>query len=230
MTLLMLVVLPVLCSLGFWQLDRMEEKQRILQQLDQQQKSLPVSLQELPEQPELLRGRRVELSGEFDNDRLILIDNRTMAGHVGYEVLALFKPSVGPRSVWINRGWVAAGETRQQLPRIAPVPGQVAVTGELYLPYGEPILLAANQAEGSGWPKVVQTAEWPMLSTLWGVELYPHQIRLLPEQPGMLRRPWLTVNVTPEKHLGYAVQWFALTMALLLLYIYSSWAIEEESA
>ncbi len=230
MTLLMLVVLPILCGLGFWQLSRMAEKEQILQHLLQQQQLQPVSLQELPEQPEQLRGRQVEITGEFDSERLILIDNRIMAGRVGYEVLALFKTKTGSQKLWINRGWIAAGPSRQELPKIEPLPGQVTLIGEVYLPYSAPILLGVNQAEGSGWPKVVQAAEVPMLSALWGAEIYPYQIRLLPAQPGLLQRPWTTaVAITPEKHLGYAVQWFALAAALLLLYLYSCW-IKEESA
>ena len=230
LTALALVMFPLLCALGFWQLGRMAEKQKILEQLELQQRLSPVSMEELPDQLEQLRGRRVKITGEFDNDRVILLDNRIMAGHAGYEVLVLFRTASGARNLWLNRGWVAADGNRQRLPEIAPVVGQVTVVGEIYVPYGAAILLGANQAEGRDWPKVVQAAELSMLRVLWGVELYPHQIRLLPEQPGVLQRPWTTVNVTPEKHLGYAVQWFALAAALLLLYLYSSCVVEEEAA
>jgi cytochrome oxidase assembly protein ShyY1 len=32
----------------------------------------------------------------------------------------------------------------------------------------------------------------------------------------------------PEKHLGYAVQWFALSAALVLLYLYFGWHHNKE--
>ena len=38
---------------------------------------------------------------------------------------------------------------------------------------------------------------------------------------------WPVINVTPEKHTAYAVQWFAMALVLLLLYLWRSTNVAE---
>lgn len=41
--------------------------------------------------------------------------------------------------------------------------------------------------------------------------------------PATYETQWPVVAMGPEKHLGYAVQWFAMALALLGLYLYLGW-------
>ena len=78
-----LLLWPVLVSLGFWQLDRAEQKSELLESWEvraQQTQSLASS--------DLVRFSSVESQGEFDRERWLLLDNRTREGKVGYEVVA----------------------------------------------------------------------------------------------------------------------------------------------
>ena len=55
-----------------------------------------------------------------------------------------------------------------------------------------------------------------------GVTLFPRELRLDVDQPAGFRRDWPVVNVSPQKHKGYAVQWFTMAAALLLFAVFRS--------
>ena len=72
------------------------------------------------------RYRPVIAAGTFDAARQILIDNKMQDGRAGYHVVTPLDARDG-RAVLVDRGWVAAGATRAQLPAAAPPAGTVSV-------------------------------------------------------------------------------------------------------
>ena len=56
---------------------------------------------------------------------------------------------------------------------------------------------------------------------------FAHELRLEPG-PATYRLDWPVVAMGSEKHLGYAVQWFALATTLVLLYLYFGWHHNKE--
>ena len=63
----------------------------------------------------------------------------------------------------------------------------------------------------------------PELQTIFGATLLPRIVLLDESEPDGFRRDWSAhYSVTefgPEKHIGYAVQWFGLALALIAIYI-----------
>ena len=55
-----------------------------------------------------------------------------------------------------------------------------------------------------------------------GVKLFPHPVRIDSGVAAALTVDWQVVNVSPEKHTGYAVQWFTMAAALFILFILRS--------
>lgn len=52
------------------------------------------------------------------------------------------------------------------------------------------------------------------------LQLAPLSLVLGAGQAGSLQYDWAPVEtISPEKHLGYAVQWFALAVALVIIYL-----------
>lgn len=215
-----LVFLPLTIVLGFWQLQRAEEKRLLLDEYRQRQAAAPVAVTGLLEGSDH-QYRPVLQSGHFDNNRSILLDNRMRQGQPGYEVVTLFQPEGEDFLVAVNRGWLASGLDRALLPRIPPIAGEVKISGYLYRSPGKPFSLAAEQWQGA-WPLLVQNLVIGDLATARGLEIFPWQLRLGPESPGALVTGWPVVNVQPEKHLGYAVQWFAMAIALAVLAIFAN--------
>ncbi|MEM9254493.1 MAG: SURF1 family protein [Pseudomonadota bacterium] len=222
-TMLVVLLLPCLIWLGFWQLTRAEEKARLAAEFELKQSRAPLSLLELDDRsPEALAYLPVRMRGRFRPQEYFLLDNRTQDGRYGNEVIGVFDLAGSDEVVLVNRGWVPADPARLELPEVPPVADEVRLLGRVYVPPGEPYLLG-DQVMATGWPKRVQAVQIETLRDALGdVRLFPYSVRLDPETPGALVTRWPIVNVSPDKHQGYAVQWFAMAAVLLLLYVWRS--------
>jgi cytochrome oxidase assembly protein ShyY1 len=227
LTLLTLLLLPALCSLGLWQLQRADEKRELAAAYEarQQGESRPLESLTLAGAPESLAYQRVTLRGRYVPGQYLLQDNRVQAGRFGYEVIALFALGNGGYAL-VNRGWVEGDPSRRSLPQVPAVDGELTLRGELYVPPDAPYLLAEQPLPLDGWPQVIQALQMDRLARPLGEKLgaavFPYSVRLAAGQPGALRIDWPVINVSPQKHAAYAAQWFAMAFALLLLFVLRS--------
>ena len=83
--LFVLLMTPLLISLGYWQLDRAQEKREILAEFKANQESQPVGFEQLDVGLNL-QYRQVQFVGELDASRRVLLDNRVRNGRPGYEI------------------------------------------------------------------------------------------------------------------------------------------------
>ena len=222
LSLLTALLLPLMVSLGFWQLRREAEKLALQDTYSSRQHETPVALRTL-DLAQDQQYRQVTVEGQFDESHVFLLDNRVYQGQVGYEVIEPLVSNDGA-VVLINRGWLAQGLSRENLPTVEPVPGSVTITGSVYQPVGETLVLGSD-VETSGWPKVIQTLEPARLAELAGYStemVFPFSVRVAEGAPGALVRYWPVISTKPEMHRGYAVQWFLMSTALIMLYLFYS--------
>ncbi len=133
---LVLVLVPSFVWLGFWQLDRAEQRGAVV---DLQQSNLaaaPVPVAELTRVGEDVdpddRWRTVEATGTWDSENELLLRNRDGSGGVGFHVLTPLVTEEGP-AVLVNRGWVERGATARAQPEVPPAPeGTVEVAGRIH--------------------------------------------------------------------------------------------------
>ena len=217
------LLLPGLLLLGFWQLQRADEKTALASAWELRAQQHPAQLEDLDwHKPQSLAYVPVELRGSFSPDKYFLLDNRIHDGRFGYEVLSLFEPESGGGPVLVNRGWVPGDPGRLSLPEPTPVSGEVRITGHIYVAPGKPYLLMEQVLE-PGWPKRIQAVEMDKIlveiGDSPGGRVFPYPVRIDTAQPGALTVDWKIINVSPEKHTGYAFQWFTLAAVLGLFYI-----------
>ncbi len=211
------VFVPLLLSLGLWQLERAQEKKVTLAQWEQQGSEL--GWREHLETG-LESGQPVTLSGHY-GDRSWLLDNRTRDGAAGYEVLTLFQPQEGKPLV-VNRGWVLAPRRRDELPGISTPQDNVMLSGRLS-EYPEPPVLMQTPENQGQWPRRVQSLTKSDVEKL-RPSVAPLILRLEgPEQPGAYRADWAPDRMGPQTHYGYAFQWFSLALALVILTLVASY-------
>ena len=79
------------------------------------------------------------------------------------------------------------------------------------------------------WMGVVQAINFEKLSQKFDQRLFPHVVRLSSESPGSYQPNWVVVNLQPEKHVGYAVQWFAMAFVLLIMTVIANSNLPELS-
>jgi cytochrome oxidase assembly protein ShyY1 len=215
MTLFVVFFLPLTLGLGAWQLSRAAEKEALAARFFAAQGMLPVvadgGATELPPYT------RVRLAGRYEADRYFLLDNRTRAGRVGYDVIALFRGRDG-RVYFVNRGWVAAPAHRDELPLVTTPAEEVSVTGSIWHELG--LRVGRDEDESTAaWPVRVQRFD-PRLAIERVPDAVPVEIRLDPGMPGALEARYEAPRFQPERHRGYALQWFGLATALVLLYVH----------
>jgi surfeit locus 1 family protein len=217
-TLLTIVLLAMLISLGRWQLHRAAEKRVLFDSFAagaQATQSIDLKTPKVP------RYSQVEADGHYDDTRQVLIDNMVHAERAGYFVITPFALQ-GGGWVLVNRGWVPLGASRAERPVIPvaadarhirgrtdnlPSPGiRMGIPASLAPPY--PVV--ANFPTHSQVAQLLKESSWAPAADL---------ILLDPKEPDGYVRDWSAPGFPPMRHVGYAVQWFGLALALLVIYI-----------
>ncbi|MBT8120841.1 MAG: SURF1 family protein [Gammaproteobacteria bacterium] len=211
-------LLYTMISLGLWQLDRAEYKDTLQHNISERKKLSPLSLKELPATTAERRFHPALFSGEFDAQHSFLLDNITFNGRVGYHVFTPVKID-RETAVLVARGFVAQGETRDQLPEITTPDGELEFIGLLDLPPSRTLLLAENVHQISRWPAVLQYIDIDEIGQLLDYELYDMVIWLNPDASGVFEHDLPVLNLNSAKNNGYAFQWFAMSVALLIIYL-----------
>jgi surfeit locus 1 family protein len=212
MTAFVAVMLPLVIGLGFWQLERADEK-RWYQTRQMARMGAPP--QAAPENIDAESAfLRVAIEGSFRPGRHYLVDNRVHAGRPGYWVISEFGATDG--RIWlVNRGWLAGPQSRDMLPDVPTPAGDVRLVGVLWPDTGMPPLLAADPWPAE-WPKRVQRLDIARMAAESGV--VAAELRLEQGEPGVFVGAPIDVQFSPAVHHGYALQWFGLGLALAIGY------------
>ncbi|WP_459746061.1 SURF1 family protein [Pseudomonas sp. 3A(2025)] len=215
-TLLLVFMLPTLVLLGLWQLHRAQEKRDLLALQAQHQIMVPGTLDELLQVADPA-WRRVHVQGVVDAEHSLLLDNSSRQGQVGVELLQPLQDQLSGMWVLLNRGWLPWPD-RRVAPLFSTPDTLLDIQAWVYVPPGPGFRLQAD-AVPERWPHLITVVEPTRLWRELGRVGYAHQLRLLPG-PAAYRVDWPVVNMAPDTHSGYAVQWFSLAAALLGLYLY----------
>ncbi len=220
-TLAVILLLPLLLSLGIWQLHRAVAKQQLLDQFALRSKQAPQSL--TGNQP---LYTPVRVTGHYDNNHPILLDNRIVNHQIGYDVLLPFIPTDGGPAILVNMGWISRAECHPREDQSSALSCQAledylrgnnpdAIVGLVQTP-AHNLVLAHPKTEES-WPFLTEDIRINELSQTLNRPLYPF-ILLLSGPAGFAHHWEIVTSVTPARHRGYAVQWFALALTLIILY------------
>ncbi len=211
------LVAVVFCALGGWQLQRMHEKEALLAQLPPS-RDAALSLPQAAAAPDSLHWVRDQLQFLPGS---VLLDNQLREGRAGIKVYQPARAADGA-VVLIDLGWLPLPADRS-MPMISAEQGTQALQG-LWAPAPAtgialgPALTAGKQPQT--W--LATRMDLPAIATQLGLgagALAPKVLRLDPALPlGYARDLDLLPNtLPPSRHLGYAVQWFAMALAVLLI-------------
>lgn len=213
---LALLVAVAFASLGSWQLSRMHQKEAMVEATGRvlaDKRALPLSAA-----ADAARARDydwAEGAGRFADAPAVLLDNQSREERHGVRAYRLFRGETGA-TLLVELGWLpVAGDRR--MPAVAPIQGRQEIRG-LLLPPPSPGLVAevaAPQADGTILTTSLDAAGLP--GQLGLQALPPRVLRLDPAlRLGYARDLDILPNtLPPQRHLGYAVQWFALAAAVL---------------
>lgn len=213
--------LAAFVSLGYWQLGRAREKQALIDSF------IAGNLTSVDATglgfDEIARYQHVRLRGSYDATRQVLLDNMpsTKTGRPGFRVLTPLERSDGKGWVMVDRGWVPLGATREQLPDVSVGVREREVRGRLDRLPVPGLRLGQAVAPGvEGWPRIMNFPLEADVEAALGAEVESRIVLLDPDLPDGYEREWRpSLGFGPERHLGYAIQWFAAALAAVIIFI-----------
>ena len=127
-------------------------------------------------------------------------------------------------SVLVNRGWVPASGDRRRLPDVDVSDLPRLLTGRIDRLPRPALRLAADAAVSAApWPRRLLFPTVAEISTQTGYALRDFQLLLNPDEPDGFLREWKPALMEPEKHLGYAIQWFGLAATVVVVFVILAW-------
>ena len=203
-------------ALGWWQLGR-----------GHQRDAAQVATDERAQLPELsqaslvtagvaeLMHRRIVLRGAWDVGRTVFLDNRQMRGAPGFYVVTPLKLEGGDAAVLVQRGWAPRNfEKRDALPRIETPAGPIELHGRIAPP---PARLYEFQGKESG--TIRQNLDIAAFRAETGLKLADVSVvqSAPPSSEGLLR-DWPRPASGSDRNYGYALQWWAMSALIAILY------------
>jgi surfeit locus 1 family protein len=220
--LLVVAIAGVCIRLGFWQLERHAERERLTQSLQSAAVLPPLeltgdSLRAVFTSPDAYLYRRVLVTGVYEPDSELVLRGRAMGGTPGVHLVTPLQLAGERAVVLVNRGW-------------APSPDAATIDAPSFTEPGTRTVEGILQPIGSGGPtresrlivngREVRTVQRIDFSTL-SVEispLLPVLVQQLPSTAGaagsLVRLPPPVLDAGP--HLGYAFQWFSFAAIAIL--------------
>jgi len=208
-TLAAMLVFVLCITAGNWQHRRMHEKEALLAQLRAAAAAPAAPLPDHVEDWQTWRFRTVLLTGEFDARHQILVDNKVHDGRIGFGVVAPLTLQDG-RVVLVDRGWIALGASRANLPQPAVPAGLVTVRGQLDLPSRGYLRLGSEDARPSG--PLWQHLDPDRFAQATGLPVLPIVVHAEDAGTGGLVPDLAIPDTGVEKHVGYMLQWYAFAV------------------
>ncbi len=214
-TLMTLAALAILVSLGAWQLQRMQWKSELIAAIEANialpASSLPGGAIDI----EAWRYRKVKITGRFHHDKEIHLYAVSDKGKPGYQIITPVERSDGG-FVLFNRGWVPIGNRNPQTRLAGHIEGLHTLVGIVRKPWVQNTFVADNEPQKNIW----FYGDLDGMAKFRGIVHYAPLFLEADEtlNPGGLPIGGQSRLKISNDHLNYALTWFSLAIALLIVY------------
>ncbi|MDH3475124.1 MAG: SURF1 family protein [Rhodospirillales bacterium] len=219
LTLATALALAVLLGLGTWQVQRLQWKEALIAERQSRATAEPTAFPALVGDPAPLEFTRVRVTGRFLHDRELQLANRTYRKSVGIHVVTPLVLEDG-RTLLVDRGWVPMDRRDPARRPEGQVEGPVTLEAMLRRGgwRGSAWLRPDNDPAGNTWlwldlPAMAEAAGLEGAVTVLYLQAGPAA------NPGGLPKGGYGAANLRNDHLGYAVTWYALAAALVVIYL-----------
>lgn len=210
--------------LGTWQIQRAHEKEALLASYAGAALAPTISLATARVQSAQVVNPHVSVRGRFDVTHGYLLDDQIRDGRQGVLAFALFEPNEDAQPLLVNRGFIV----RDQATRLPDLPkGEVALSG-LYAPSpGSGLRMGGNALPRQDhWPKLTIYIDPKEIGADLGRPIDTRVLLLDADPESGFVREWTPQVMSPERHRGYAFQWFCFVIASVVIFIVLHWRRE----
>ncbi|HVH78802.1 MAG TPA: SURF1 family protein [Stellaceae bacterium] len=207
-----------LLALGVWQVQRLHWKEGLIAQRDAAVAAAPIAPPQALAEARTLEFHNIVAEGTFLNDKELYVAASSENGGAGYQVITPCKLADG-RMIFVNRGFVPT-ELKDPAKRAAgQLAGVQSVVGLLRVPPASKpsFFLPDNRPDINLWFWV----DLPAMAHADGiVDAVPFYLDAdKTPNPGGWPKGGVTRLDLPNDHLQYAITWFSLAVALIVIYI-----------
>ena len=211
-----IIFVPITISLGMWQIERANEKKLIIANYDKLLVSAPIALQK---NQMLNNWQPIETTGTYE-DTIVYEDNAINNGKAGFKVYHLFRNDDGT-FIFIHRGFIERNLIKNNLPEVKIPTEKKSIYGTTLFKQNNTFVKNIEESDS----RIIQEFnasllidKYPMLKDKY---LHPFLFNLDIRDVNKYQPIEKPVNMTASKHIGYAIQWFGLCAALIILTIYA---------
>jgi surfeit locus 1 family protein len=211
-------------TLGVWQLHRAVEKEALLAAYAGAARQAPVTLGAARQKGADAVYPHVRVRGRFDPQHSYLLDDQIRGGRQGVIVYNVFDPEDGALPLLVNRGFLDKDERAKTPGLLAVATGDIELTG-LYAPApGTGLRLGGNAlVKQDSWPKLTIYIDTADIAEDLGSKLDSRVLLLDADPESGFLREWTPQVLSPERHRGYAFQWFCFVAATLVIFVVLHW-------
>ena len=205
----------ILMKLGFWQLHRAHHKQEILTQHHRMHANKAIKWSSNSQAPQAFQAIMVE---GVPLNVWFYLDNQFYQHQIGFDLILPVLQENGS-IILVDYGWVKANPNRAELPNVEVLP-QKKWLGTVYYPSQSSVALGKMLDHQQGNRYVIESYDFVEMQKILGHSVHNWVLRLKLEQNTTFKREWPVVNLLPERHKAYALQWFtmALVVGIILLW------------
>jgi len=200
-----------LTSLGFWQLDRADEKRAIENAIEIANTGaveITTSLEGLEEK----EYYHLRINGHYLPEKQFIYDNQIVQQTSGYYVLTPFVIEGSNKAILINRGFMPWRGQRDQLADLELSTNATEIKVQISIPVKR---MELGESEiGTQFPILLQSLDLAEMSSQSGLNFTPVLGLLNPESSHGFIRQWKPYTGSIGKHIGYAIQWFLMALVL----------------
>ena len=230
-TLFTVPALVVILALGFWQLQRLQEKLAVIEAFEARVTAPAVAPPPADASVAEIEFQRVSATGRYLADKEVLILGRPFDGNTGFHVVVPFALDDG-RVILINRGWIPEkfGPLPRRPARLAPPRDSVTVDGLVHVVRPKGRFVPNNEPGRDMW-FTITPSEISAAKDLDAVATYYiDRLRPTPRDRQLPIGASTEVSVRND-HLQYAITWFSFAISLAVIYVlYHRRRSREEAA
>lgn len=220
-TILVIAAVAVMIRLGFWQLDRLDQRRefnaRVLAQVNQP----TLDLQSAPPGDDLtqMEYRKVRVIGTYDFSQEVALRNQALNGQWGVHLITPLRIKGSDRTVLVDRGWIPGDDFNAGDWAKFAEQGEVMVEGIIRNSKSRPDF--GRRSDPTPSPGQDRLTAWNFVNVAAINQQIPYSLLPIyiqqaphPAWGGMPIRTQPKIELTEGSHLGYAFQWFAMAAIL----------------
>ena len=198
--------ITLFCSLGTWQLYRLQWKQDLINQISEGLNSTPIQYSQNINK----NYQRVTLVGKYNFKNQIYLYNLNEKGQPGFDVITPFE-TLNKENVLINRGWIK----KEFKNNFAINSSSANIKGLLKESSRKNIFTPNNDLKENIWFSINLNE----IQKMTGKKFNKFIVYLEDEKIDTPKPKEITIDL-PNNHLKYAITWYSISISILFYFLY----------